>query len=428
MSKLKSKIDVEALRRDIERIKNDEVSEEELAEIMAKYEAALKELEAGEKDPFASLKDRKRLSFMEKLEQADDDLREKFNGLREYILAYGVKEREMIPGVGFYSGRNRVIFITMAGKKLKAHYALNHSDYENSKIPVEDVDSKKYVSTPLAIRIQSDLSYRRARKLVDDVMLGLEIEKPEEMPETGIKFGGKYEIFPEAGWFKYRLKANNGQILIVSNAYKSKDGAKNGIETLKKNMVSGTHRVITDKNGYGQFRIYTENDSRMVVAGEIYPDEAAANRALESALRFFSTDKIVVLDEIPESERREWEAELPEANPLNGKLELLVDEEEQWTGKLLAMNGEILFVTQAYSSKSGLFQGIENIKDRVNDGNVTISCDKQGRYQFRVLSDNGMVLVMGETYPSKENALSAAVSMKNFLAGEYKIIEPEKAE
>ncbi len=75
-----------------------------------------------------------------------------------------------------------------------------------------------------------------------------------------------------------------------------------------------------------------------------------------------------------------------------------------------------------------MLAGVANIKERAEAGNVTVSCDKQGRYQFKVHSDNGMVLVMGETYPAKENAVNAASSMRNFLAGEYKVVDAEKEE
>ena len=52
------------------------------------------------------------------------------------------------------------------------------------------------------------------------------------------------EILPEAvfewykdkaGKFRFRLKAPNGEVIAVSEAYNSKDGCKNGIESVKKN-------------------------------------------------------------------------------------------------------------------------------------------------------------------------------------------------
>ena len=244
-------------------------------------------------------------------------------------------------------------------------------------------------------------------------------EIKEEIKETKPSKGqtGKYEVFPEAGFYKYRLKANNGEILLVSSSYKTREGAHNGIATLRKNVKDGSKRVVTDKNGFSQFRISTANDGRLVVAGEIYPTLLSAQNALASVEKFYKTHKEIDLDEIPEAEIREWKVELPPVNPTpNGKVEIFVDENsKKWQGRLLASNGVLLFTTTTYSSKNAVTKAIENIKTKALAGSVLISRDKQNRYQFRVFSDNGAVLVMGETYPSKDSAISAASSVRNFI-------------
>ena len=251
----------------------------------------------------------------------------------------------------------------------------------------------------------------------------------QETPVKEVKTLGKYEVFPEAGFFKYRLKATNGQILLVSNSYKTLNGAIKGIETFRKNVEVGTHKVITDKKGRGQWRIFTANEGRLVVAGEIYPDAARAQSALDSVLRFYATDKVVHLEEIPAEEIREWKASLAEIKPsANGKIEIVLDENKKFIGRLRASNGQFLFETSPYSTKAGLLSGIASIKSKAEAGNVNVTCDKQGSYQFKVFADNGMVLVMGHTYPSLENAVSAANSMRNFLAGEAKVVDLTKPE
>ena len=50
------------------------------------------------------------------------------------------------------------------------------------------------------------------------------------MPEA------KFEISKDkAGKFRFRLVAPNGEIIAVSEAYESKSGCKNGIESVKTN-------------------------------------------------------------------------------------------------------------------------------------------------------------------------------------------------
>ena len=258
--------------------------------------------------------------------------------------------------------------------------------------------------------------------------------KPEPVVETPTeseaknKVVGKYEVYPAAGFFKYRLKANNGQILLVSRPYKTREGAINGIETFRKNAANGSHRIITDKKGRAQFRIFTANDARLIVAGEIYPNAEGAQKALDSTLRFYDTDNIQNLEEIPESEIREWRAELKdvEAKP-NGKIEMFKDDDGKWVGDLRASNSELLFLTTAYSTKTALQNALRSVANNAMKGNISIVCDKQNRYQFKVYSDNGMDLVFGETYDSKEAATSAANSARNFLHGQPKLVDLSKA-
>lgn len=47
---------------------------------------------------------------------------------------------------------------------------------------------------------------------------------------------GKFELYTEAGGkWRFRLKAGNGQVIAVGEAYESKAAAQNGIESIKKN-------------------------------------------------------------------------------------------------------------------------------------------------------------------------------------------------
>ncbi len=52
---------------------------------------------------------------------------------------------------------------------------------------------------------------------------------------------GKFELYSDkAGKFRFRLKAGNGEIIAVSEAYESKSSAKNGIESVRKNAPDAT--------------------------------------------------------------------------------------------------------------------------------------------------------------------------------------------
>ncbi|WP_082487084.1 YegP family protein [Leifsonia sp. Root112D2] len=47
---------------------------------------------------------------------------------------------------------------------------------------------------------------------------------------------GKFELYEDkSGHYRFRLKAGNGEVIAVSEAYNSKASAQNGIESVKKN-------------------------------------------------------------------------------------------------------------------------------------------------------------------------------------------------
>jgi len=49
---------------------------------------------------------------------------------------------------------------------------------------------------------------------------------------------GKFELYKDTkGKFRFRLKAGNGEIIVVGEAHDSKASAKNGIASVQKNAA-----------------------------------------------------------------------------------------------------------------------------------------------------------------------------------------------
>jgi uncharacterized protein len=56
---------------------------------------------------------------------------------------------------------------------------------------------------------------------------------------------GKFEVYEgKSGKFYFRLKAGNGEIIATSQGYASEDGAKKGVESVKKNAPDAVVVVI----------------------------------------------------------------------------------------------------------------------------------------------------------------------------------------
>ena len=123
---------------------------------------------------------RRRASFETRLKNSEFDLRHKYYDLRDYIKWYGLRNRISIPGDTFSDKRQRYVFVTIVGKHIRVYLGLDPNDYADSTIPVEPATAKKYEDFPCLLRVKSDLSYRRAKKLVDDLMQKIGMDKPDE--------------------------------------------------------------------------------------------------------------------------------------------------------------------------------------------------------------------------------------------------------
>jgi uncharacterized protein len=75
------------------------------------------------------------------------------------------------------------------------------------------------------------------------------------------KMAGKFELKKaKDGEFFFHLKAGNGQIVLVSEMYKEKGSAENGIASVKKNAADDARYERKDtKNGHFMFNLKAAN-------------------------------------------------------------------------------------------------------------------------------------------------------------------------
>ena len=160
----------------------EEPEEEEPEEEEEEEEEAPAEAPADDNSPVgpASKGKRRRANFETRLKNSEFDLRHKYYDLRDYIKWYGLRNRISIPGDTFSYKRQRYVFVTIVGKHIRVYLGLDPNAYADSTIPVESAAAKKYEDLPCLLRVKSDLSYRRAKKLVDDLMQKIGLEKPDE--------------------------------------------------------------------------------------------------------------------------------------------------------------------------------------------------------------------------------------------------------
>ena len=112
-----------------------------------------------------------RIPFQQRMSVADPLLLSHYDEIKNYILSFQVKSRISNAGDIFRLHKEEYVKIAIAGKGLKLYMALNPEDYKDGPIPVDDASDKKmYKDIPLVFKVKSELSVKRAKKLIDDLM------------------------------------------------------------------------------------------------------------------------------------------------------------------------------------------------------------------------------------------------------------------
>lgn len=231
---------------------------------------------------------------------------------------------------------------------------------------------------------------------------------------SGGRYNGKYEVYQTSDGFVYDLKASNGQILVSSEVYASKESVLSAIEAVKKNVEVGEIKVFDDKNGKHQFKLTAKNHRVLVVSAN-YDDSSSAQRAAESFKKFAVTADIVEIDASEADSKEDTPITVDKKTQKTGGKFVIFKEENKFSWAFQAANGQVLCQQDGYSSKSAAEGAIQVFRDTVLEGSFKSSEDKRGRCFFKLYSTSGRVVAIGESYPSKASAESAAQSVVTLI-------------
>ena len=94
---------------------------------------------------------------------------------------------------------------------------------------------------------------------------------------------GKFELYKnDAGEFRFRLKAANGQNIIASQGYAQKASALNGIESVKKNSSDDSNFERKESsNGKFMFNLLAAN-KQIIATSQMYEAASSRDNGIES--------------------------------------------------------------------------------------------------------------------------------------------------
>ncbi len=94
---------------------------------------------------------------------------------------------------------------------------------------------------------------------------------------------GKFELKQGAsGKFSFNLKAGNGQVILTSQAYTSKSGALNGIESVRKHAASDEYFERKESKRGEPFFTLNARNGQIIGKSEMYKSVAARENGIES--------------------------------------------------------------------------------------------------------------------------------------------------
>ena len=237
-----------------------------------------------------------------------------------------------------------------------------------------------------------------------------------DAPATkGRTYNGKFEVYPNGDGYQYRLKASNGEILIVSENFVSRDNVLKAIEAIRRNVVEGVLRIIDDKHGMFKFKLISKN-YRVIALGSNYTTEKSAVRASESFKKFaLKADVVEIETPVDKESLSATPVDLGVIEDRNGGKYIVEKFNGEFSWSLRANNGQILIQVEGYTSKNSILNSIEVFKKNAANGTFKIVKDKNDNYHFRLYSAAGRVAAIGETYGSKQLAESAAISVASYF-------------
>lgn len=292
---------------------------------------------------------------------------------------------------------------------------------ENSNVEETEEEQKKTNDEPKLEESNSEEISEESFN--DEASESLVEEETEEIIEPikgkkGRSYNGKYEVYQAGDGYAYCLKASNGEQLVVSETFKSRDGVLKAIDAVKRNLETGEVKIFADKRGKYKFKLISKN-YRVLAISSNYSTEKSAERAVESFKKFALKADIVDIEVEDVDAKTATIIEVSHDEfKLGGKFCI-----EKFNGEfswdLKAANGQILCQAEGYTSKAGCLYSIETFKKNVEVGTFKCVKDKTNRYCYKLYSTVGRIIAVGESYSTKQNAISAA----NSVCAYYKYAE-----
>jgi uncharacterized protein YegP (UPF0339 family) len=200
------------------------------------------------------------------------------------------------------------------------------------------------------------------------------------------------------GQYRFNLKSGNGAILLTSESYTSRTGAINGaLSVLDNGVDSAMYTVAKTATGYNVHLKAANHES--IAFSQVYSTKSSATRAVTSSVRAVTS----YLDK-------------REANTTGARVEVLVGETGKFRFNVHAKNGQIVLSSEQYTTEAAAFNGAFAVQaEGQSADNYSVKENASGGFYFTLTAQNGQIIGVSQQYTTRASATSAITSLKSFL-------------
>jgi uncharacterized protein len=201
---------------------------------------------------------------------------------------------------------------------------------------------------------------------------------------------GKFELFVgRDGQTYFHALAGNGEKVLVSEGYATRQGAEAGIQSVKTNGVNEARYLLREASNGQFYFVLTAANGAVIGVSEMYASQSNATRGITT------TSKVIAATV----------AQQDAAANISAKLESFKGLDSKYYFHVKALNGEIVLQSQSYTTKASAIAGMDSVKiNAINTARFSVLPAADGKFYFTLKAANGQVIAFGETYASKANA------------------------
>lgn len=108
---------------------------------------------------------------------------------------------------------------------------------------------------------------------------------------------GKFEIKKVKNGFLFNLLANNGNVILTSEIYNDKKGAKNGIASVQKNAGNDARYEIRESKSKQPFFVLLAANKQVIGKSQMYKSKTGCKSGIASVKNHAAEARVVDLTE-----------------------------------------------------------------------------------------------------------------------------------